>query len=459
MRKPLRIKDCFFDSFEEVISVFETELVDYFDMTAADIKERFQNDVEWNYGDRWVAPIIYKIKERIPSDSDSEVMTLDQNTQLGRQIWLHFREKWNGLDVLWKEEYDPLYNYLDRYTETKTTSSSQTEEGSDTHSGSDTIAHTKNTTSTRTDNLTETRNLTDEDVDRTTETTYGKSSTRTDDLTETRNLSDEDVDKTKETTYGKNSTRTDNLTETRNLTDEDVNRSKTTNYGRTDTRTDTEVHQKDNQENVDTKTANYIAGYNSTGGSLTTGGVFSDRSEGNEQHNNSRITEQVLSGNVVDALSGRDVETQTGSTTHTGTVGNTGTETTALSGTDSEVSNGSTTHTGTIDNTGTETTSLSGTDTEVINGSTTHTGTIGNAGTQTNQVVGTDTDTATYGKVISKENQIDGSIEIEKTSEHMGNIGNIYTQDMFRKEVEKWKTTFYMAILKDIIDYISLNVY
>lgn len=459
MRKPLRIKDCYFDSFEEVINVFEDQLVDYLDMPVEDIRERFQNDVEWNYGERWIAPIMYKIKERIPSDDDSDIMTLDQNTKLGRQIWLHYKEKWNGLDALWKEEYDPLYNYLDRYTETKSTSSSQTEEGSDRHTGTDSVSHTKNTTSTRTDNLTETRNLSDEDVNRQKETTYGKTSTRTDDLTETHDLSDEDVDRQKETTYGKTSTRTDDLTETRDLAEEDVNRKKETSYGKTNTRTDTEIREKDNQENVDNKTANYIAGYNSTGGSLTAGGVFSDRSEGNETHQNSKIIDKVTSGDIVDELGGKDTENRTGSTTSTGTIDKTGTETTALSGKDTEVNSGSTTHTGTIDNTGTETTALSGKDTEVNSGKTTHTGTIGNSGTQATQVIGTDTDSTQYGKIVSKENQIEGSVDVEKTSEHKGNIGNIYTQDMFKKEVDKWKDTFYMMILKDIVDYISLNVY
>ncbi|MBO5922269.1 MAG: hypothetical protein J6Q48_07790 [Bacteroidaceae bacterium] len=459
MRRPLKIKDCYFDSFDEVVNVFITELVDYLGMTADDIKELFLNDVEWNYAERWVAPIIYKIKERIPSDRSDEVMTADQNQKLGKQIWLHFKDKWEGLDELWKEEYDPLYNYLDRYTETKTTTSEQTETGSDTLSGSDSVSHTKNTTTTRTDNLTETRNLSDEDVNRQKETTYGKSSTRTDNLTETQNLSETDNNRTKETTYGKSSTRTDDLTETRDLTDEDVDKKKETEYGKTNTRTDTEVREKDNQENVDNKTANYIAGYNSTGGTLTTGGVFSDRSEGNESHQNSKVIDKVTSGNVKDALSGTDTETFSGSTTHSGTIDHTGTEKTALSGKDTEVSSGSTSNTGTISNTGTETTALSGKDTEVNSGKTTHTGTIGNSGTQATQVLGTDTDSTQYGKISSKSNQIEGEIGVEKTSEHMGNIGNIYTQDMFKKEQEKWRKTFYMTILEDIVGYISLSVY
>lgn len=459
MKRPLRIKDCYFDSFDEVVNVFITELVNYLGMTADDIKELFLNDVEWNYAERWVAPIIYKIKDRIPSDRSDEVMTSEQNQKLGKQIWLHFKDKWDGLDDLWKEEYDPLYNYLDRYTESKTTSSNQTETGSDRLSGTDSTSHTKNTTSTRTDNLTETRNLSDEDVNRQKETTYGKSSTRTDNLTETQNLSETDNNRTKETTYGKTSTRTDNLTETRNLADEDVNKKKETDYGKTNTRTDTEIREKDNQENVDNKTANYIAGYNSTGGTLTTGGVFSDRSEGNESHQNSKIIDKVTSGNVEDALSGKDTETFSGKTTHTGTVDNTGTEATALSGKDTEVSSGSTSNSGTISNTGTETTALSGKDTEVNSGKTTHTGTIGNSGTQATQVLGTDTDSTQYGKITSRSNEVEGEIEVEKTSEHMGNIGNIYTQDMFKKEQEKWQKTFYMTILEDIVGYISLSVY
>lgn len=459
MKRPLKIKDCYFDTFDEVVNVFITELVDYLGMTADDIKELFLNDVEWNYAERWVSPIIYKIKERIPTDRSDEVMTSEQNQKLGKQIWLHFKDKWEGLDDLWKEEYDPLYNYLDRYTESKTTTSGQTETGSDRLSGSDSVSHTKNTTSTRTDNLTETRNLTDEDVNKKKETTYGKTDTRTDNLTETQNLADEDVNKKKETQYGKVDTINDTKVESRNLTDTMDDKKKETEYGKTDTKTDTEVRERDNQENTDDKTANYIAGYNSTGGSLQTGGVFSDRSESNESHNNSKIIDKVNSGKVENKLSGRDTETWSGAETHTGNIRTVDDKTDTLSGKDTETSTGKTTHTGTVVNTGTETNALSGKDTEVSTGSTTHTGTIGNTGTQATQVLGTDTDSTQYGKISTKSNQIDGEIEVEKTSEHMGNIGNIYTQDMFKKEQEKWQKTFYMTILEDIVGYISLNVY
>lgn len=458
--KMLRIKHVFHDTFNKVFDGFVIDISDFFTTwESSDLYESFMNDIEWNYSERFIAPIIRRVKERYPGNDQSFLLTDEQCEKLGRQISLHFKEKWQGLDALWKEEFDPLYNYLDQYIESKTTVSHQESEGLDVYSGTDSTVHSKNTSVTRTDDLTETRDLSDNDVNKQKQTTYGKSETRTDNLTETRDLEDVDINKKKETTYGRVETRTDDLTETRDLSDVDNNRRKETTYGRTETKTDTEIREHVDNRDIDSFSANYLAGYNSSGGTLKTGGVFSDRNEGEESHIGSNERDQVLSGNVVNALSGTDRENFTGSVDHTGSIDNTGTQEKALSGKDTDLYSGSTEHNGTVNNTGTQTHAMSGSDTEVMSGSTTHTGTIDNSGTQTTQTSGSDTDATTFGKRVTKTTGLDGEDEVTKESTHRGNIGNIYTQDMFVKEIKRWENNFYKIILDDMIGYISLSVF
>ena len=124
-----------------------------------------------------------------------------------------------------------------------------------------------------------------------------------------------------------------------------------------------------------------------------------------------KTTDYVQSGNVTDALSGKDTEKWSGNSTHTGTVMDTGTQTTADTGTDTLARSG------------------------------------------------TDTHTEQFGKKDTKNGSTEGAQSVTFEMVHKGNIGNIYTQDMFEKDLELWRRTFYHIILEDILNYISLGVY
>ncbi len=352
MKKPLKVKNLWNDSFSEVLDGFVDDVTDYFPgWTLDEIKFSFESDIEWDYGERWAAPVIYKLREKItPEYSLShEKLSSTQNASLGKRINLHYRDKWKHLSELWQSEYDPLHNYLDEYTGTKTTDRD-----------SDSLDVTQ---------------LTGSDI---LQVMFGK--------TDTRTLNRQDQT-------------------TNNLTDTDVNRQKETTYGRTDTKTDSEVrvHEDDINENV--QTANWIAGYNSTGGSTDSGGVFSDRSHEHTYDTDDKQKDYVQSGTVENALSGKDKEVWTGATSHTGT----------------------------------KTLNMSGTDTLVGSG--------------------TDRHIQEYGKNTNFRGQTNIDEEVEFALTHKGNIGNIFTQDMFKKELELWRVTFYHMMLRDILDFISLRVY
>ena len=363
-RKPLKIKNLWNDTFSEVIDGFVDDITNYFPgWTLDELKFSFESDVEWDYGERWAAPVIYKLREKVDGEYSISHLTLSetQNHSLGKRINLHYRDKWKHMSDLWQEEYDPLHNYLDEYTGQRDTESEEVKLDVSQLSGS-------NITSTA----------------------HGQTDTRTLNVTKLR---------------------TDALTETRNLTDTDNNRQRETSYGKTNTKTDTERRIHEDDINQTTNDANWIAGYNSTGGTLTSGGSFSDRSSSNTFDTDEKTTDYVQSGNVTDALSGKDTEKWSGNSTHTGTVMDTGTQTTA--------------------DTGTDTLARSGTD------------------TQTEQ----------FGKKDTKNGSTEGAQSVTFEMVHKGNIGNIYTQDMFEKDLELWRRTFYHIILEDILNYISLGVY
>lgn len=364
MKRPLKIKNLWNDSFSEVIDGFVDNVTEYFPgWTLDEIKFSFESDVEWDHGERWAAPVIYKLREKITPEysEEHELLNSTQNASLGKRINLHYRDKWKHLAELWQTEYDPLHNYLDEYTGQKDTESEEIKLDVSQLSGSNVLSVLHGQTDTRTLNVTKLR--------------------------------------------------TDALTETRNLTDTDNNRQKEISYGKTDTKTDSEirVHEDDINENV--QTANWIAGYNSTGGATDSGGVFSDRSHEHTYDTDDKQKDYVQEGNVKNVLSGKDTEKWSGNTTHTGTVGNTGTQTTA--------------------DTGTDTLARSGTDTQ----------------------------TQAFGKKDTRDGNKNGTEAVTFEMVHKGNIGNIYTQDMFRKELELWRETFYHMMLADILDFISLNVY
>lgn len=364
IRTPLKIKNLWNDSFSEVIDGFVDDITEFFPgWTLDELKFSFESDVEWDYGERWAAPVIYKLKEKVDGEYSVSHLILSetQNHSLGKRINLHYRDRWKHLSDLWQEEYDPLHNYLDEYTGQKDTESEEIKLDVSQLSGSNILS-----------------------------VEHGRVETR-------------ELDRQDEVTH--------DTTETRHLTDEDVDREKKTDFHDTMTKTDTEVrvHEDDINENV--QTANWIAGYNSTGGSTDSGGVFSDRSHEHTYDTDDKQKDYVDEG---------DVENK-----HTGYV--------------TDTYNGETKHDGTVELDGTDTTTMTGTD------------------TVTNS--GTDNHTTIFGKTDTSNGNKEGAESVTFEMVHKGNIGNIYTQDMFEKDLELWRRTFYHIILEDILNYISLGVY
>lgn len=364
MKKPLKIKNLWNDSFSEVIDGFVDNITDYFPgWTLDELKFSFESDVEWDYGERWAAPVIYKLKEKVDGEYSVSHLILSetQNHSLGKRINLHYRDRWKHLSDLWQEEYDPLHNYLDEYTGQKDTESEEIKLDISQLSGSNILSVQHGQTDTRTLNRTDTV--------------------------------------------------THDTTETRHLTDEDVNREKETEFNDETKKTDTERRVHEDDINQTTNDANWIAGYNSTGGTITTGGVFSDRSSSNTYDTDEKTTDYVQSGDVKNK--------------HTGTI--------------TDTYNGKTKHDGTVEMDGTDATAMTGTDTLARSG--------------------TDTHTELFGKKDTRDGNKEGAESVTFEMVHKGNIGNIYTQDMFEKDLELWRRTFYHIILEDILNYISLGVY
>lgn len=567
MRKHLRIKDVFYENFSDIFNGFITPIESYFPgWEYSDITDAFEEDVEWNHADRLIAPIVYKIKERVEAEEEvvAERLTHNQRLALGKQINRHFKTKWDHYKELWEMEYDPLHNYLDEYTSEREAEGSKTGGDQSTYSGSDetTTSYGKEVSREVTgveevsSSNTETRNLSDSGSE-VSELTYGKTDTKTLNTneahtgtettdygkTDTKTLNTGEAHTGTETTeYGKTETETLNLID-EETTNDDVTYGKTEtttfnttverddstttaygkteskdidyqiNYGGRDVKTDTEVHEHDDDETVNSKNATWLAGYNSSGGTISTGGNFADRSEGQEEHTGSKKIDKVTSGTVENYHSGADYsdtgedttyggsdvvtldgeESKTGTETLAGSgtdqrdiekrLEKTGTDTKALSGEDEVIYNTNIAKTGTetdatsgedeitydtaIEKTGTETNASTGTDEEEVTTSGTHTGTVGNIGSQEKdnsvsdltQNSGNDVVTTDFGKIISNTHNGTENETVTETSTHSGNIGNIYTQDMFRKELELWNHTFYDIVLGDILDYISLNIY
>ena len=125
MKRPLKIENVWENSFQNVITPFIQELTTYLPgWTESDILSYFSDEVELNYGRRWVAPIVYR-----SADPEQDKMTPGESNTLGKMIYLHYRSKWDHLSELWQQEYDPLHNYLDVYIGSKT--------GTNTQNGSD----------------------------------------------------------------------------------------------------------------------------------------------------------------------------------------------------------------------------------------------------------------------------------------------------------------------------------
>ena len=191
-------------------------------------------------------------------------------------------------------------------------------------------------------------------------------------------------------------TRTDNTTETTSNTRTD-NTNETTSNTRTDniTRTDNLTRTDDLEQTRDV-------------------GTTDDRTDSVYGFNSSDAVpseEKAGSGSV------DETDTQSGTVRNTGTVTNTGTVSNA----------GTRQNTGTVSNAGNRQ----------------NTGTVGNSGSNT---------------VDSTENT-ERDFTRTRSVTHIGNIGNIATQDLLEKEVEFWHWNFIVQMLSDVADVITLPIY
>ena len=92
---------------------------------------------------------------------------------------------------------------------------------------------------------------------------------------------------------------------------------------------------------------------------------------------------------------------------------------------------------GSVDETDTQTGTVRNT------GTVTNTGTVGNSGTNT----------------IDSTESIERDYTRERSVTHVGNIGNISTQNLLGQEVEFWQWNFIIQMLSDVADAITLPIY
>lgn len=99
------------------------------------------------------------------------------------------------------------------------------------------------------------------------------------------------------------------------------------------------------------------------------------------------------------------------------------------------------TNTGTVGNSGSDTEQIT------VNGGLTHTtdGTVSTSGTK--RTTGTDTEEST-----SDRNRV-------RDFTHIGNIGNLTTQQLINQEIELWRWNFIQQVLNDVKDFLTLPVY
>lgn len=104
---------------------------------------------------------------------------------------------------------------------------------------------------------------------------------------------------------------------------------------------------------------------------------------------------------------------------------------------------------GSVDETGTQTVTVRNT------GTVTNTGTVSNAGTKQN--TGTVTNSGSNTTDSTEETQREFTRERSVT--HIGNIGNLTTQQLLTQEVEFWQWNFIIQMLSDVADVITLPIY
>lgn len=424
-----------------------------------------------NYGMRSVAPIVRAIHE----DGDTQ-LTDAELTQLGQLTHDYFKRKWDRLADVALIEYDPIHNYSDEYHEELTESIE----------GNDTLTH--NTTVTNNETLDIDRVVTDGGTERRTETNtvlvtdggeetreteYGKrlgvtesvSKSETKDTDESVTRTD-NLSESASTTGNKSETRTDNLSEAVTGS-KDASDTRTDNLSESVSRlTDDTTTRTDNLSESDTNANNAnIFGFNSSEA------VGANSSDGIATKANTGTQTTVLDGEE------RITKSDTGTQTHvideetSETKLNTGTQqiaginsesvTKANTGTQQNVTDGTVALTGSEQKTRSDT--ESGTDVLTITGGLTES----TSGSKESTIVGGLTHTTQDDQVTQGTKRTTGTEATDKSSErtrgrdftHLGNIGNLTTQQLLKEEIELWRWNFIEQVLSDVKDFLTIPMY
>ena len=165
-------------------------------------------------------------------------------------------------------------------------------------------------------------------------------------------------------------------------------------------------------------------------------------------------TEKVSDGTV-----------NTGSESTNSTDNRTNTETDTKTRTDNLSSSGSNTSTGKITSTDNDSTfgfnsssaSPTDSDSKEENSTDSTTSNVSNTGTQKNEESISGTDSSTKVGSLSKSYNIQN--DVTKESKHIGNIGNLTTQQLMKQELELWKWNFVQSVLDDLKDFLTLSIY
>lgn len=182
------------------------------------------------------------------------------------------------------------------------------------------------------------------------------------------------------------------------------------------------------------------------------------------QTNNTTDTTTFNTQNqITHGKSETDTDSRTITTTNTGTESTNGTNENGIYGFNSSTASGDTNQTSnetltlnrteTEGHSGTLTKALSGTDTDRKTG----TESLGKTGTITVDDSGTIV-TDDTGTVTTSNTEVNSSSR-SVIKERYGNIGNIYTQDMVKKEIELRKYLFIEDMLYDVASFISLPIF
>lgn len=424
-----------------------------------------------NYGMRNVAPLVLSIHDDGMTElSDGEL------TKLGDILSKYYKNKWDRLADVATKEYDPIYNYSDEFHE----------ELIETIEGNDTLTH--NTSVAQSEEMSIDRTEEDSGSERRTETTQGSSTEGGTEIHEkavSKTVGGtETVTKSETTETNGTVTRTDNLSET---TSKDVDSSDT----RTDNLSESIVRDRDQ---TDTRTDNLSETISRLTDDTTTrtdnlneatqnaneAGIYGFNSALSSGANNSNGTgSKQNTGTQTTVLDGQESQTKQNIGTQGNVIDedeqvtkqNTGTQTfdKDLSETGSKLNSGTqeTETDDTVEVTGSESKTRSdtetGTDTTTIRGGLTDSTTGSKESTLYGGLVHTTDDSRTTEgtKRTTGTESTDNTSERQRSRDatHLGNIGNLTTQQLLREEIELWRWNFIEQILSDAKDLITIPVY